>query len=328
MERQRWFTWRRLLAGIGMLVAGTVLLALVAWQWVFAGYRSGTLVHAGVKRAYGFYLPTSHSPARKSPLVFVLHGTTMTGRLMAYVTAPDLRPRAGASHAILVYPTAIAGSWNDLMGQGPSSVGAPDDVGFIAGLIACFVADFNADPDRVYLIGMSQGGEMALRLACDQPERLAGVAALISSMGEKAARESAGATPLPVFLLNGTKDEIVKWDGGPVQVGTNPPLAVLLGAEENLAYWTNRNRVTAGPRVTALPDLAAKDGSTVIRHDFTGAADVVFLKVDGGDHSVPITRSALWVTPTNNRDTDAIQLAFDFLLQFRRDGDRILKGLP
>lgn len=64
----------------------------------------------------------------------------------------------------------------------------------------------------------------------------------------------------------------------------------------------------------------------MIRHDFTGEADAVFLKVDGGDHSVPITRSALWVAPTNNRDTDAIQLAFDFLLQFRRHGDRVAKA--
>ncbi len=320
--------WRRVLTLLGIVLGCVLLFAFVAWQWVFAGYKSGSIGHGGRDRSFGYYLPTRDDPAVKHPLVLVLHGMTMTGRVMAYVTAPDLRPRAKAAHAVLVYPTAIKGSWNDRMGDGPPDGELADDTGFLVSLVEHFVRSFNADRDRVFVIGLSQGGQMALRLACDHPDRFASVAALLSSMGERPAKECANARPLPVFLLNGTRDPIVRWDGGPVGGSTNPPAPVLLPVERNLAYWTNRNQVTTGPTTTAYPDRNPKDGSTVVRYDFQGGAAVAFLKVEGGDHSVPITRSALWVTPTNNRDTDAIQLAFDFLLQFRRDGDRILKGLP
>lgn len=75
MERQRWFTWRRLLAGFGILVVGTVLLALVAWQWVFAGYRSGTLVHGGdhsvpITRSAVWVTPTNNRDTDAIQLAF------------------------------------------------------------------------------------------------------------------------------------------------------------------------------------------------------------------------------------------------------------------
>lgn len=99
---------------------------------------------------------------------------------------------------------------------------------------------------------------------------------------------------------------------------------MLLPVERSIAHWTNRSRVATGPTTTPSPDLNPKDGSTVVRYDFQGEAAVAFLKVEGGDHGVPITRSAFWVPATCNRDADGIQLAWDFLLRFRRDSDRVV----
>lgn len=322
-----WFSWKRLLMMLSILVVCIAAVAFAAWQWVFAGYQSGTLTHGGRERSFGYYLPARQPPTAEHPLVLVLHGMTMTGRIMAYVTAPDLRPRAKAAQAILVFPTALRGSWNDRMGDGPPDGEAADDAGFLVTLVDHFVRNFNADPDRVSVIGLSQGGTMALRLACDYGDRLAGVAALLASVGGQLARESANTRPLPVLLLNGTRDPVVRWEGGPVGGGTNSSSPVLLPAEQSVAYWTNRNRVTTGPTITPYPDTEPKDGSVVIRHDFVGDAPVVFLKVEGGHHDVPITRSALWVPPTANRDVDGIQLAWDFLVRFRRDGERV-ESLP
>lgn len=324
MTLRAWLNWKRLLMIFGILVVGIGAVAFGAWQWVFAGYQSGAITHGGRERSFGYYLPARPAPAAKHPLVLVLHGMTMTGRLMAYVTAPDLRPRAKAAQAILVYPTAIRGSWNDRMGDGPPDSEAEDDAGFLLTLRDHFVRNFNADPDRVYVIGLSQGGQMALRLACDHADQLAGVAPLLSSMGETPARECANALPLPVFLLNGTRDPIVKWEGGPVGGSTNPGTPVLLPVDRGVAYWTNRNRVTSGPTTIGYPDRNPKDGSIVVRCDFQGEAAVAFVKVEGGDHGVPITRSAFWVPATCNRDADGIQLAWDFLLRFQRDGERIV----
>ncbi|MYM21657.1 hypothetical protein GTP46_03210 [Duganella sp. FT135W] len=55
-----------------------------------------------------------------------------------------------------------------------------DDVGLLAALIDLAVARYNADPARIYISGMTNGGGMAYRAAIELGPRLAAVA--VSSM--------------------------------------------------------------------------------------------------------------------------------------------------
>ena len=51
-----------------------------------------------------------------------------------------------------------------------------DDVGFISALIDLMIKDYNMDPNRVYMTGISNGAIMSYRLACEIPHKIAAIA--------------------------------------------------------------------------------------------------------------------------------------------------------
>ena len=69
------------------------------------------------------------------------------------------------------------------------------------------------DPERVYVVGFSNGGFMAHRLACFMDDRLA---AIVSIGGAGRAREEAcgPTTPIAVAEIHGDADPVVAYGGG------------------------------------------------------------------------------------------------------------------
>ena len=71
------------------------------------------------------------------------------------------------------------------------------------------------DPERVILVGFSQGGAMAYEWALSEPERFAGVIALSTWLPEPLASaigERPGQDELPILVLHGTDDQVVSVD--------------------------------------------------------------------------------------------------------------------
>lgn len=74
------------------------------------------------------------------------------------------------------------------------------------------VAAENADPERVYLAGFSQGGMMALGIGLTEPAKVAGVVAMSARVlpGFEARRApNAQLAGLPVLVVHGTSDGMV-----------------------------------------------------------------------------------------------------------------------
>ena len=75
------------------------------------------------------------------------------------------------------------------------------------------VAAYQADPERVYLLGFSQGAIISLTTALSRPQGIAGVVALSGRVPPEAtpwvapAPELAG---LPIFLAHGTSDGVIR----------------------------------------------------------------------------------------------------------------------
>ncbi|MBP6786394.1 MAG: dienelactone hydrolase family protein [Candidatus Promineofilum sp.] len=69
---------------------------------------------------------------------------------------------------------------------------------------------YNADPERMYLMGFSQGAAVAFALALTRPELVRGVAGLVGFAPNVAADEVAGRLDgLPVFMAAGSKDKTI-----------------------------------------------------------------------------------------------------------------------
>ena len=71
------------------------------------------------------------------------------------------------------------------------------------------------DPNRLLLLGFSQGGMMAYDFFLREPARFAGLVALSSRFSPELGSEaSPDAKQRPVFVAHGTGDELIKIDAG------------------------------------------------------------------------------------------------------------------
>ena len=159
-----------------------------------------------------------------------------------------------------------------------------DDAGYIASLID--EAREHVDVDRVYVVGYSNGGFMAYRLACDGIDGLAGIVSLAgSSFGDDT--RCADAPPVSVLQIHGTADLDIPYDGTMEQgYSAEYPGAVALAER-----WAQR----AGCNLDALEVLEPIDldeivegAETRVQRYADGCADGVIVEqwtLDGVDHS-------------------------------------------
>ncbi|NNU34644.1 prolyl oligopeptidase family serine peptidase [Mucilaginibacter sp. S1162] len=184
-------------------------LMMLLFSFLFARAQSitplikGELVIDGNKRSFATYLPPGNKTS-KMPLVISLHGGFASPKGMFHLA--DFRPVADREKFIVVCP-ASKHIWHD-----GANLHGIDDVKFIDQLITYIIKTYNADPDRVYVTGISNGGFMTARLACQLSQRIAAVAIVAATLdiGEGYDLER----PMPALYMHGTSDPIVKYDGG------------------------------------------------------------------------------------------------------------------
>jgi polyhydroxybutyrate depolymerase len=158
------------------LLSGLLLTAPASSTQDDAGWTtvSRQIVVSGRPRTYLLARPTSNADA-SLPVVIALHGRAMTPTTMQRVSG--LQRAIGP--AIVVYPEGHGLSWNAGSCCGPAQAARMDDVSFLESLVRHVVTtEPGADPKRVLLVGYSNGGRMAFRLACADPRTFAAVAAV------------------------------------------------------------------------------------------------------------------------------------------------------
>jgi len=148
------------------------------------------------------------APARPRTLILVLPGAGMTGQSMAdytgYSKLADLRG------FLVAYPTASGTTpfWN-VSGTLP---GKPDDVAYLRDVITTLTGpDGCADRVHVGVTGVSNGGGMSARLACDAADLLAAAAPVAG--GYSTLPRCTPRRPLPILEIHGLRDEVVPYLG-------------------------------------------------------------------------------------------------------------------
>lgn len=118
----------------------------------------------------------------------------------------------------VAYPTATGSRpyWN-ISGTLP---GKPDDVAYLRKVIAQAVQASCADPRRVSVTGVSNGGGMAARMACEAADVLAAAAPVAG--GYKSLPDCHPSRPLPVLEIHGAIDHVVPYDGDEHGAGSVP----------------------------------------------------------------------------------------------------------
>ncbi|MFM9951324.1 MAG: T9SS type A sorting domain-containing protein [Saprospiraceae bacterium] len=270
---------------------------------------SSSFMFEGVDRNYLTYVPATLPQGSPAPVVLVLHGFTQTAQgIMNYSGFNAIAETAGF---IAVYPNGINLSWN----VGFSSTGA-NDVGFLNALIDTLNIKYPVDLDRVYACGMSNGGFMSYRLACELSDRIAAIASVTGSMTTQTFNDCHPERPVPVMEIHGTSDLIVNYNGA----------TGIKSIPDVIEYWVGQNGCPEFPEITLLPDVI-NEGSRVERSIYRPCAqysEVVLLKVVDGGHTWPgSTNSGFGNT---NRDINASQEIWNFFNRFSLSGSPNASG--
>src|SRR5258708_6973600 len=151
---------------------------------------------AGTRGAFSLYVPEYYDPARAWPLVVAMHGGSGNGGAFLWSWVREARTRG----FIVIAPTAQGQTWSLME---PELDGANIDH-----MVEQVGSDWNLDPDRQLLTGMSDGGTftyvLGLRGDCHFTH-LAPVAAVFHPM-MMASADSARVRGLPVHIVHGTQD--------------------------------------------------------------------------------------------------------------------------
>lgn len=276
--------------------------------------RQGSIGVHGLTRTYTLNLPNGFSSARRYPIVLLLHGGLGNGaRIEQQTGLGNYVDRGGF---IAVFPDSGGQEWND--GRETTRSG-PDDVGFLVALVQDLVARSGGDPARVFVGGVSSGGMMVQRLACEATTVFAAYAAAIANMPWGLAGTCRPARRVPIVFFQSTADPIMPWAGGEVRHGRfHGAGGRILSAPETIGFWAQVDRC-GGARTRDIPDRA-HDGTHVSMHDF-GRCGLVQYEVQGGGHRWPGGRDLGFfvqqiVGPTTHA-IDATTVMLDF---FRRYG--------
>ena len=243
----------------------------------------------GETRTYRIY-KSKASHKSTAPVLLVLHGGGGSGSSMEGLTLGQFNRIADKHGVIVVYPDGVGRSWND--GRSDLKTKAVregiDDVGFLRALVAHIAEHEAVNSNRIYATGISNGGLMSYRLACDAADFVAAVAPVAANLSVELAAECRPSRMAPIAIIEGTDDPLMPWVGGEIKVLWSRHGQVL-SAQESFERWIKLGDC-ALPITHAAHDRIANDGTSVIRHvarECTDGAEVRLYEILGGGHTWP-----------------------------------------
>lgn len=278
------------------------------------GWSARTVLSGGRERCYHLFVPPGYDPARPVPLVVSVHGFLSNPDSQAWITGWH---RLAAREGFLVaYPQAT--SWPQRWNAGADWNAGVDDVGFFRDLLDDLTGVAAVDRSRVYVNGLSNGGGMTVRIACEAADQIAAIGTVAAAVVDL--QDCAPAGPLPLLAFHGTADPLVPYEGGdvhrrPLREGaelTRVP-SRFLGAEAWTARWAEGNGCEPTPEV--IPQQGDVRGVS-----YTGCdqgADVVLYTIEDGGHTWPGGPPIPIVGKTSD-DIDATETMWQFFQGYRQ----------
>jgi polyhydroxybutyrate depolymerase len=265
--------------------------------------QSDSVLVGNIYRSYIIHLPSGYNPAQQYPVVLNLHGIFSNAAQQEALT--EFNTIADSSQFIVVYPNAVAGSWNV-----SGATTSPNDSVFIATLLDTLTMRYSVDPCRIYATGFSQGGFMCYVLACMFADRLAAVAVVSGNMFDATVAVCNPSNSIPIMHIHGTADPIVLYWG-------------IIGLESwvpgTVYWWAQQNNCNLNSVTVQLPNPVLSDSSDVQMVYYAPGPDsseVIFLQVNNGGHTWP-GASILLPFGFTNQDFEASNSIWNFFNSYQ-----------
>jgi polyhydroxybutyrate depolymerase len=292
-------------------------------------HHKSILIHDSIERTFIIHVPSYYDKSGRLPLVIALHGRGTTSEGMIIITRRGFNKLAERDGFIVVYPDGIGLNWNDGRMDEEANDRAHreniDDVGFISSLIDFMINEYNTDPERVYVTGISNGAIMAYRLACELSHRITAIAPVDGSIPYMLVTDCSPSDPVSVLAINNVNDPLVPFEGGMI-IGNKRRLKLgkVLSAKDSIEFWVRRDMCSPEPVITEEPDRDPSDGTRVTREEYRNGkndTEVVLYIIDGGGHTWPggIQYLPSWKIGKTSRDIDANEVIWSFFKRHSRE---------
>ena len=214
------------------------------------------------------------------PLVFILHGLGETGALWygvaSYIASQGIvtvRPESGTF--LNNSGTGYVKLWNAILDSTRY-----DDVQFISDIIDYMLINYDfIDYSKIYVLGYSNGGYMAYRLACDLSYRITAFSSVVGNMFLDDEFDCIDQSrDIPIFHVHGTEDPINSYypGGNGVDIIDDQYLTIV----ESIEFWSNYHQYDISEVDTILSNVS-------VRYTYTNNAvtsSFEHIKVIGGGH--------------------------------------------
>lgn len=184
-------------------------------------------------RPVDIHVPPGYDPATPAPLLVMLHGYGASGAIEeAYL---GLTATTDARGMLYVYPDGTENPVGKRFWNATDACCAPegstvDDSAYISAVIARAKADYNVDPRRVFIVGHSNGGFMAYRMACDHADDVAAIVSIEAATFADPA-ECRPSQAVAALEVHGTADDTILYGGGATSAGGAPYPGAVATAE-------------------------------------------------------------------------------------------------
>jgi polyhydroxybutyrate depolymerase len=279
------------------------------------GLISHKLNVGGIDREYYLYIPANLRSSQSVPLVIGLHGGH--GQPQRFAQTTKFNELAQKQGFIVAYPAGIDRNWND--GRDSKTLPTQDDVAFIRAVIDDIQKTQQIDPNRVYATGISNGGFMTQRLACELSDRISAFASVASTMAAPPSSACKSSSPVPMLTINSPVDKFVPWQGGTMTRGEG---GTILSVAETSDFWRTKNGCTQKPLPKIVTSKAPDDGTKVeVVDDRTcqSGKEVVRVTILGGGHTWPSgSNQPTGLVGVTSNQIDATTYIWDFFQRSRK----------
>ncbi|TAK89909.1 MAG: poly(3-hydroxybutyrate) depolymerase [Burkholderiaceae bacterium] len=247
-----------------------------------------TIQHDGLTRMYRVHVPGRYDAATPAALLVALHGGGGSMDYMANDTYYGLLTKSDREGFVVVFPNGFSklnsgkfATWNAGNCCGGARDANVDDVGFIRQMVANLTRQLNIDRNRIYATGMSNGGLMAYRLACEMSDVFSAVAPVA---GTDSTRSCNPANPVSILHIHARDDDHVLFTGGagPGSVSQDK-VTDFTAVPVSIAKWVRLNGCAPTPHRT----LDKAGAYCEVYAPCRGGTQVQLCVTETGGHSWP-----------------------------------------
>ena len=266
------------------------------------------------------HVPATLDPAQPAPLVLALHGGGGHAEFMADDAHYALQKKADEAGFIVAFPNGYSklpgekfATWNAGGCCGDARDRGVDDVAFARAVVAAVQARWRVDAARVFATGMSNGGMMSHRLACEAADVFRAVA---SVAGTDATDRCTPSRPISVLHIHARDDTHVLFDGGagPGAFRDTSKVMNFVSVPETVARWVARDRCSGPVRRT----LDVPGAFCEVHAGCADGREVQLCVTETGGHSWPGAPTVRRGKPGASTALDANDVIWRFFEQASR----------